>query len=329
MDYVVFGIGFGATLVLVGWLLRSYGPAARYRVADGEDVLSAARMVEKLSWTRFVMALGAVVATGGALMLLATLVAIVITPTDRTGTLIVLSCFFLILIAACVWAWVYIGRYGTRGIVAPRAAKPAAFTQPVPAESVVDLAATAEDGTEAEASDEAAVLGPPVPRTADTDVAAGPRETTREPAAVEPRDASLAEAAGEAAARAPDGHPASPEPLAPGEAVVPEEAGADEPAAEPVEMAEEDPGQAAAAESAESTPAEASSAGEADEGEAALTDAKATGAPVDDADAPGDEPVGYVDILERSSPSAADSGRAGALRRLRQRRSDRIEPDEQ
>jgi hypothetical protein len=318
VDYVVFGIGFGATLVLVGWLLRSFGPNARYRARDGETVLSAAAMVEKLSWTRFVMALGAVVATGGALMLLATLFAILLTPTDRTGTLIVLSGFFLILIAACAWAWVYIGRYGTRGIVAPRTAKPAAFTRTaqVTGTGVVPDA-------DSDVAEEALVDDTPV-----APVAAHVAEQPPEPAPVESVEAFLAEAAGEDAVRAPEearasepapqpetvAIPVDAEPDAVGdESSAGEDGGADEAADPP---AADEPGEPDGAPEPEMPAAD-----EVSDTRSERSDTEADGV-ADDA------PREYVDILERNTPTSEASGRAEALRRLRQRRSSRVEPDE-
>lgn len=110
MDYLVFGVGFGATLVLVGWVLRQYGPRLRFR--DSADaVLSAEQLLERNDWQRFCVALGALLSVGGAVMLLAPLVTMLIHPSDSVGTIIVGVIFVLSLIAVAGWIVMYVNQH--------------------------------------------------------------------------------------------------------------------------------------------------------------------------------------------------------------------------
>ncbi|MGB3330643.1 MAG: hypothetical protein WBA46_16905, partial [Thermomicrobiales bacterium] len=88
VDYLVFGVGFGSTLVLLGWVLRQFGPAMRYRDTP-DEVLGAEQLLERNDWQRFCIAIGALLSVCGAVMLLVTLITLLIRPADRTGTIIV------------------------------------------------------------------------------------------------------------------------------------------------------------------------------------------------------------------------------------------------
>lgn len=110
MDYLVFGVGFGSTLVLVGWVLRQYGPSLRFRDSS-DDVLSAEALLERNDWQRFCIALGALLSVGGAVMLLATLVTMLIHPSDSVGTMIVGIIFALTLIAVAGWVVMYVNQH--------------------------------------------------------------------------------------------------------------------------------------------------------------------------------------------------------------------------
>lgn len=131
MDYVVFGIGFGATILVLGLLLRDFGPRLRYRRArDGGDVLGAEELVARVSWTRFCSALGTVLALAGAAFVLITLISMILVVSDDTGLWIMASAFGLLLVIMTYWTWAYFHRFGSYGILPERVEPEPAFTRP-------------------------------------------------------------------------------------------------------------------------------------------------------------------------------------------------------
>lgn len=82
--------------------------------------MSGERLLAKLSWSRFMTGLGSVIATAGAALILITFITMIINPGDDTGGLVASIAFVLILIAAAVWSWLYVGRYGVHGILPER-----------------------------------------------------------------------------------------------------------------------------------------------------------------------------------------------------------------
>jgi hypothetical protein len=301
VDYVVFGIGFGATLVLLGWALRTFGPGLRFRPPDnGEGVLSGAALLGKLAWTRFVSALGAVVATGGVLMLLSTFVTIVVSPRDRVGTIVVLSSFFLVLTAACIWAWIYIGRYGTHGILPDRTEPASPLRSPRETEGEprrpreTGIAEPRAQGPSVVAPD--LVAGPALP-------AEGPSVSRFDsPAMNVHRDDEVIEVT-------PAAEPAA------GLGTITEE-----PDAESVATAHEEP---------ESEPVEATTSVVVGNNNTESTSVDAPeGGPASETVSPEDDESHFVDVLPRPAPTAEESGRAEALRNLRARRSSRFTPDQ-
>lgn len=131
LDYVVFGIGFGATILVLGLLLRDFGPRIRFRRAlDGGDVLGAEELVAKVSWTRFCTALGSVLALAGAAFLIITLVAMILVVSDDTGLWIMSSAFGVLLVVIAYWTWAYFHRFGSYGILPERAEPEPAFSEP-------------------------------------------------------------------------------------------------------------------------------------------------------------------------------------------------------
>lgn len=117
MDYVVFGTGYGATLMLLGWALRTFGPSLRYQDPDQNVDHGIEFSVARTSWRRFAAALGAVVTTAGAVFVVVTFALILINPGNSMGAIIAWISFGLILLAVAAWAWVYVGRYGIYGIL--------------------------------------------------------------------------------------------------------------------------------------------------------------------------------------------------------------------
>jgi len=278
-------------LVLLGWALRRFGPCLRHRAEDGEDVLSGEQLLAQLSWTRFVTALGAVVGTGGAAMVLVTMAAIFFGPRDRIGTLVILTCFLLILIAGCVWAWLYIGRYGTHGILPVRTEPANPLRSPeVPVEAGAAMPVT--------------MPARPAPVMAEEHH----DEVVPEPTFVAPEPEVAVE-------DVPDVVEQEPEPSA---APV-EEA----PAAERVTPHSKDDVVVNNIEAADG----ATTVNGQDEGgpgsENRLVPDSAQEADGAEAVSEDDDGQEFVDIVERTAPSAEESGRAEALRRLHMRRNAR------
>lgn len=117
MDYVVFGTGYGATLMLLGWALRTFGPGLRYQDDEDDSPANAEMIMRRFSWRRFMSALGAVIATSGVALVLITFITVLFGAGNMTGTWIILTCYALILIAVAVWTWFYVERYGVYGIL--------------------------------------------------------------------------------------------------------------------------------------------------------------------------------------------------------------------
>lgn len=112
VDYFVFGIGFGASLVLVGWALRQFGPGLRFRKADsGRNVLSAEEMLIRHDWARFCISLGGLLSIAGAIVLLTTIVTLLIRPSDRAGSIVAGALFVLVLAGVAAWIGLFLSQH--------------------------------------------------------------------------------------------------------------------------------------------------------------------------------------------------------------------------
>ena len=112
VDYFIFGIGFGASLVLLGWGLHQYGPGLRFRRDDADkEVLRAEEMILRQDWTRFCTALGALLLVAGAIVLLATVVTLLVRPSDRVGSIIAGTLFVLVLAGVAVWIGLFVNQH--------------------------------------------------------------------------------------------------------------------------------------------------------------------------------------------------------------------------
>jgi len=120
VDYIVFGTGYGATLLVLGWAVRTFGPKARFRDADQDSPARADVLVYRAAWRRFAEALGAVMATAGAGVIVLTFLTALINPGDHAGAVILRVCFALVLIGTAVWLWLYVARFGVDGIIPER-----------------------------------------------------------------------------------------------------------------------------------------------------------------------------------------------------------------
>jgi len=132
VDYIIFGIGAGSSLVLIGWLLRDWGPALRDRTSRASnDVLTARQLIDQMRWARFCGSCGTALAIGGSLVLLVTICAMLVSPSDARGATIVLAAFAIAAIAMLVWSWLFVSRFGIEGIIRRKPASVTAVTSPV------------------------------------------------------------------------------------------------------------------------------------------------------------------------------------------------------
>ncbi len=113
MDYVLFGMGYGATLMLLGWALRTFGPERKYRNIKQGDIEGE---VAQRSWVRFIQGLGGVIAIVGTALVLLTFVIMLVNPSNQTGAIISVVVWGLLLVAVLVWSWLYIAQYGLTGL---------------------------------------------------------------------------------------------------------------------------------------------------------------------------------------------------------------------
>ncbi|MBA2470510.1 MAG: hypothetical protein H0V37_13985 [Chloroflexia bacterium] len=120
MDYIIFGIGSSATLVLAGWLLREWGPRLRDRKPAEDEILSASDLVTRMAWTRFCAACGMAILICGALVMLVTLGAAFLAPNDDDAALATISVFALAALLMLIWTGLYLRQFGAVGILRPR-----------------------------------------------------------------------------------------------------------------------------------------------------------------------------------------------------------------
>lgn len=118
MDYVVFGIGFGATLLVLGLVIRDFGPHVRHRKStDPQGIFHAEELVARVSWSRFCGALGTMLAIGGALVLVATVVSMYFRLSDETGGWVMAGSLVTLIVIVAFWTWAFFDRFGSYGIL--------------------------------------------------------------------------------------------------------------------------------------------------------------------------------------------------------------------
>ena len=126
MDYVVFGIGFGATLLVLGLLVRDLGPHVRFRRPTHPDgVFHAEELVARVSWSRFCGALGTVLAIAGVIFILITATCMVLMASDNTAGAVMLGSLTLLCVLMALWTWAFFDRFGSYGILPEREDAPA------------------------------------------------------------------------------------------------------------------------------------------------------------------------------------------------------------
>lgn len=169
MDYVVFGIGFGATLLVLGLMIRDLGPRVRYRTPSGPDgVFHAEQLVARVAWVRFCGALGAVLSVAGILFVVTTLICMALTMHDDTAPVVMGTALGVVVLVMALWTWAYFDRFGSYGILPEREVAP-------PPEPASDPTIARRDGEmeqrpESDSHDEEIaattadpMMGPPLP----------------------------------------------------------------------------------------------------------------------------------------------------------------------
>lgn len=121
LDYVVFGIGFGATLLVLGLLIRDFGTRLRFRSPTGADgVFHAEELVARVSWSRFCGALGTVWATAGLAFVVITVIGMLFRISDASAGWVMGVSFVVLLVAIAFWTWAFFDRFGSYGILPER-----------------------------------------------------------------------------------------------------------------------------------------------------------------------------------------------------------------
>ena len=350
LDYIIFGLGAGATLTLVGWAFREWGPSVRDRSPAGaETVLSGYELVDRMAWQRFCRSCGALLAIVGLLVLLATIIATALMLSNRTGSTIVLSTMAACVVATLVWLGLFLHRFGARGIIRP---KPTPLTESI------------SSRTPSAAAPRGSFIGPPIPdREAGVSAGDSPRVIASVPGDDAVNDEADSEADDQLAVAGAIDEPAEDSPA--DDSLNAALASDDPPGSGPVREDADVPGEAAAGDQAEANRDMVSAAGPPSEGrlivkpaanddevatsfvpddtdqsrassggdrlddsqtEDADVDALGEGAPA--ASGPGSSAEPEADDGRAPSPEAAPrSGRADAVRRLRERRVRRLRRD--
>lgn len=114
MDYVLFGMGYGASLMLLGWALRTFGPQLKYSRPPLDDDVDL--KVEQRFWARFIQGLGGAIAIAGTTIVLMTFVVVLVNPDDSTGAQIAMAIWAFILVAMLLWCVMYVKHYGLTGV---------------------------------------------------------------------------------------------------------------------------------------------------------------------------------------------------------------------
>lgn len=114
MDYILFGMGYGASLMLLGWALRTFGPTWKYADVVSDD--EADQIVRKRFWNRFIQGLGGMLAISGTIIVFLTFLIMLFNPDDGTGARLALVIWASIAAVVICWSWMYHSRFGSIGI---------------------------------------------------------------------------------------------------------------------------------------------------------------------------------------------------------------------
>lgn len=213
MDYIIFGMGTGATLVLVGWLLRELGPRVRDRAPADDEVLSGGELVVRMAWARFCGTCGMALLLCGILILFLTGIMMAIAPEDGLASIMVLATFGVCVALMLVWTSLYLRQFGTIGVIRPKPEPVAPAAEPGVAQiAAADPGQVATEAPAAQSFEEAAAARggfarfgarlrrqPSGPSEPEARPATGEHETvgTSDAAATAATDAVIAELSGQ------------------------------------------------------------------------------------------------------------------------------------
>lgn len=163
MDYILYGAGTGASLAVIGWVLREWGPRLRDGRPEDGQIQSASELIDRMSWARFCASCGMALVFGGTLILLVTAVVAVWNPGDDLAARILIGTYIGVSLLLLVWSGLYTRQFGTAGIYRPAPPKPVApvakaveaeITETTSDESaeetVVAVDTTSDDGADSE-----------------------------------------------------------------------------------------------------------------------------------------------------------------------------------
>lgn len=106
LDFVLLGFGTGALLVLIGRMLRVYGP--RYRRRQLKPTVPFSTFAAALVWRRWCRAGGLVSSIAGAFLLLLTFLLLLANVADNMGMVVVGFSLLSILIGGAIWAALFV-----------------------------------------------------------------------------------------------------------------------------------------------------------------------------------------------------------------------------
>jgi hypothetical protein len=129
VDYILFGAGTGASLAVIGWILREWGPRLRDGRTNDDVIYSASELIDRMSWARFCASCGMAMVAAGTLILLATAVVAAWNPGDQLASRILVGMYVFVSLLMLLWAFLYTRQFGTSGIYRPVVVDPASDTR--------------------------------------------------------------------------------------------------------------------------------------------------------------------------------------------------------
>lgn len=141
VDYILFGAGTGASLAVIGWVLREWGPALRDGRSEDGLIHSASELVDRMSWARFCASCGMALVFGGTLILFVTGIVAIWNPGDTLAARILIGTYLGVSLLLLAWSGLYTRQFGTSGIYRPAPPKP--VTEPTSTVEATDSDAPA------------------------------------------------------------------------------------------------------------------------------------------------------------------------------------------
>jgi len=161
VDYILFGAGTGASLAVIGWILREWGPRLRDGKSDDEVIYSASELIDRMSWARFCASCGMAMVVAGTLILLATAVVTAWNPGDELAARILIGMYLFVSVLMLIWAFLYTRQFGTGGIYRPAPLDPISDTREAVAVTERDSSASPSDAPSESDTDETPVAESP------------------------------------------------------------------------------------------------------------------------------------------------------------------------